>query len=304
MKKTLYIALAATAILSFSQACSDSAQDDSEKKLMDESGAGTAVQINREVLEELIHTLPQPIEMADIIAKSGMDFSKEILVPSDNASTYKDKYLQSLAFGAYGVDLGYINLNDKSLYALEYLESISKLSKDLSVDQFFDYSTLMELSKNKKNADSLIAISTRNFNQIDQFLREKQRGELSVLILIGAWIEGMHMFGEIRKANPNQDITSRIGEQKVVFENIKLLLEKLAAIEELKPMKADFDVLGQAYNKVSISYIYKEPISKEVNGELVIVDNTETKVEMTPADADAISKQIETIRTKYLLNQK
>ncbi|MCU0433393.1 MAG: hypothetical protein MUC87_08075 [Bacteroidia bacterium] len=304
MKKTLYIALAATALLNFGSACSDSAQADSEKKLMDESASGAAVQINREVLEELIHTLPQPIEMADIIAKSGMDFSKEILVPSDNAASYKEKYAQSLAFGAYGVDLGYINLNDKSLYALEYLESISKLSKDLSVDQFFDYSTLMELSKNKKNADSLIAISTRNFNQIDQFLREKQRGELSVLILIGAWIEGMHMFGEIRKANPNQDITNRIGEQKVVFENIKILLEKLSSIEELKPMKADFDMLGKAYDKVGISYIYKEPISKEVNGELVIIDNTETKVEMTPADADAISQQIETIRTKYLLKQK
>ncbi|MGL5889141.1 MAG: hypothetical protein ACRC3B_04615 [Bacteroidia bacterium] len=304
MKKTLYLLLSASAIFVAGVSCSDSASADAEKKLMDESSKGASVQINRAVLDELIHTLPQPIEMADIIAKSGMDFSKEILVPSDNASGYKDKYMQSLAFGAYGVDLGYINLNDKSLYALEYLESISVLSKELSVDQFFDYSTLMELSKNKKNADSLIAISTRNFNQIDQFLREKDRGELSVLILIGAWIEGMHMFSEIRKANPNEDITKRIGEQKVVFENISLLLTKLAVSDEFKPLQADFTELGKAYEKISISYEYKQPESKEVNGELVIIDKTETKVTMTAADADAVCEKVEVLRTKYLLTQK
>jgi hypothetical protein len=304
MKKSLLQFLSAAVILVAGVSCSDSANADAEKKLMDESAKGASVQINKEVLDELIHTLPQPIEMADIIAKSGMDFSKEILVPSDNASGFKDKYSQSLAFGAYGVDLGYINLNDKSLYALEYLESISVLSKELSVDQFFDYSTLMELSKNKKNADSLIAISTRNFNQIDQFLREKDRGELSVLILIGAWIEGMHMFAEIRKANPTEDITKRIGEQKVVYENIALLLTKLAVSEDFKQLHADFGELGKVYDKISISYEYKQPESKEVNGELIIIDKTETKVTMTASDADAVCEKIESIRSKYLLIQK
>lgn len=302
MKKSVYLLFALSALFVWNTGCSDAAV--SEKKLMDESANGPAVQINREVLDELIHTLPQPIEMADIITKSGMSFSKDLLVPAENASGFKDKDKQALAFGAYGVDLGYINLSEKTLYSLEYLESISTLSKELSVDQFFDYTNLIELSKNKNNADSLISISTRNFNQIDQFLREKGRGELSVLILIGAWMEGMHMFGEIRKANPTQDITNRIGEQKVVFENIALLLEKLAVVEAYKPLQTDFMALGAAYKNVAISYEYKQPESKEVNGELVIIDNTETKVTITAADADAITKQVEALRTKYLLTQK
>lgn len=278
-------------------ACSDDGSK--EKNILADTASGPEVQINREVLDEMIRTLPQPIEIADIISKSNMEFSGDMLVPSGNSSHYDNKYFQSLAFGAYGVDLGYINLNEKTLYTLEYLESIKNLSEELKVEQFFDFNTLAELSKNRNNADSLVQISTRNFNKIDEFLREKNRGELSVLILIGAWLEGMHMFGEIHKQNP--DVGRRIGEQKVIYGNITALLGKLNTVEHFKMMETDFSKLGAAYDSVGITTIYKQPETKEVNGELVIIDKSETKVDINEATIGKIITEIETIRKKYLL---
>ncbi|MBS1637553.1 MAG: hypothetical protein JST26_16680 [Bacteroidetes bacterium] len=303
MKNKFYASLIVFTLSILIVSCSG---DDSagEQKIIAESGKKNELTIHREVLDEMMQSLPQPIEIADIITKSNMPFSKEMLVPSENSESYPDKYYQSLAFGAYGVDLGYINLNDKKLFVLEYLEAIRNLSDELKVGQFFDFQTLYEITKNRHNADSLIHISTKNFNKIDEFLREENRGELSVLMLVGAWLEGMHMFGQIEKKQAGEDIKKRIGEQKIVFDNVMAILDKLSKVEHFKKMKTDFEGLKKAYSEVKISYIYHDPETKEVNGELVIVDKTETKVEITDQGINDIISHIEKIRTSYLLNTK
>jgi len=259
------------------------------------------VRISHEVLDEMMQSLPQPIEMAQIISSSKTDMNKDVLIPSDNADKYEDKYIQALAFGAYGVDLGYINLNNKTLYVMEYLGSIRTLADKLNVKQFFDFSTLSELAKNRSNSDSLIRLSTGNFNKIDQFLREHNRGELSALILIGAWMEGMNMFCEIYKNTKSDDITKRLGEQKVLFDNVYLLLGKLNKIDFYKKLEKNFSALKSDYEKIKISYNYKEPIMKEVNGQLVLKDQTETKLDFVEQDIINIVKEFQSIRNNYFI---
>lgn len=300
MKKYLIFSGLAVIILT-ANSCSNDSDSKTEEQVLSQSSNKPAVQINRAVFDEMIQSLPQPIEIANIITKAKMPFSKEMLVPSENSDKYSDKYYQAMAFGAYGVDLGYINLNDKKIYVIQYLEAIKNLAENLKVEQFFDFHTLYELNNNRHNADSMIHISTKNFNKIDEFLREENRGELSVLMLIGAWTEGMYMFGKLYTKEQNQDLLNRIGEQKVVFQNITLILNKLGEIEHFKKLKNDVEAVNKLYEKVKISYIYHEPETKEVNGELVIVDKTETKVELSKEDALEIIKAIEALRKKYLL---
>ncbi|MGZ3902113.1 MAG: hypothetical protein ACXVC6_00350 [Bacteroidia bacterium] len=299
MKKQLYKTGAIIMILGL-QACSGD-QAVSDESQITKSNTKPAVQINPAVYEEMIHSLPQPIELANIITQTKMPFSKEMLVPSENASSYPDKYTQAMALGAYGVDLGYINLNDKKLYVIEYLEALKSIAASLKVEQFFDFQTLYEMNNNRYNADSLIHLSTRNFNRIDEFLRDENRGELSVLMLIGAWTEGIYMFGKLYIKSPNEDLLKRIGEQKVVFENISLILEKMKENEFFKNMKDGTGELRKLYSEVKLEYLYHPPETKEINGELVIVDKTETKVELDGAKAASIILAIDKFRQKYLL---
>jgi hypothetical protein len=300
MKKSLIKVGVIVALMS-TFSCSNDTDHKTEEQVLAESVNKPTVQINRAVFDEMIQSLPQPIEIANIITKAKMPFSKEMLVPSENSDKYSDKYYQAMAFGAYGVDLGYINLNDKKIYVIQYLEAIKNLAEDLKVEQFFDFHTLYEINNNRHNADSMIHISTKNFNKIDEFLREENRGELSVLMLIGAWTEGMYMFGKLYTKDQNEDLLNRIGEQKVVFQNITLILNKLSEIEHFKKLKEDVTAINKLYEDVKISYIYHEPETTEVNGELVIVDKTETKIEISKENAAEIIKAIEALRKKYLL---
>jgi hypothetical protein len=257
------------------------------------------VQISKEVLDEMVQSLPQPIEIAKIISNSKIDMSKGILIPSNNIDKYETKYAQALAFGAYGVDLGYINLNNKTLYVLEYLGAIKDLSNSLKVNQFFDFQTMSHLAKNRNNSDSLIQLSTQNFNKIDQFLRDQDRGELSVLILIGAWMEGMNMFGEIYKSTNSADITKRIGEQKVVFENVYLILNKLNKVEYFAKLQKAFLPIKTTYDKIKITYNYKGPLMKEVDGQMVLEDQTETQIDFTDQDISNVIVELKKLRNQF-----
>lgn len=280
--------------------CSDNSK--SEAELMKQAAdTAQSVNISRDILDEMMQTLPSPIEMANLITKSKGGFKKELLTPSENAENYSDKYTQALALGAYGVDLGYLNLNDKMLYVIEYLESINTVSKELKVNQFLNFATMSSMAKNKNNADSMIDMSTRNFKQIDEYLRSQNRGDLSVLILIGSWLEGLNMFTGIAVQSPNQDITNRIGEQKIIIDNIYAILKKIEHIPFYADLKTKMGPLKKAYDKVKIAYIYKEPEMTEVNGELVISDNSETIISMTPQDLEAISKAITELRNELFM---
>jgi hypothetical protein len=300
MKTKIIIAFAALILMSCG---SDS--NPTEGELMSEAADTIqAVSISREVLDDMMQTLPSPIETANLITQSKSGFKKDLLIPSKNSEKFPDKYSQALALGGYGVDLGYLNLNNKILYVVEYLESINTIAKELKVSQFLDFSVLNDLAKNRNNVDSLIRISTENFNQIDEYLRTQNRGDLSVLILVGSWVEGLHMFNHIAKENPSPEINKRIGEQKIIIDNIYAILNKIENIEYYKQLKTKLTGLKTVFNKVKISYIYKEPEMKEVNGQLVVVDGSESVVEVSNEDLESISKEITALRNSlFRINQ-
>lgn len=298
MRKILFTFLSLALFIS----CGSQKESSSEEDIL----ADTVVKqlsIPREILDEMMASLPQPTEIANIISLvSDKKFSIDILVPSNRASQFTLRQTQALALGAYGVDLGYININDKTLYTVQYLMSVRTLAKEINVDQFFDFQVLEKLSKNKTNVDSLIYISTINFNKIDTHLRDNNKGDLSVMLLVGAWLEGMHMYGEIAKASSNPDINNMIGEQKIVFDNVYAILGKFKSTNEFY---ADFHTmlgpLKKSFDNIKISYEYKEPEMKEVDGKLVVIDNTTTTINVTREQVEAITKEIEIIRNKLLI---
>jgi hypothetical protein len=50
--------------------------------------------------------------------------------------------------------------------------------------------------------------------------------------------------------------------------------------------------------------VYRAPITKEVNGELVIEDNSESVVEITPEDLKAIDREITQLRGSIFISYK
>lgn len=254
--------------------------------------------ISDQAIGEIIKSIPSPLEISMLIKESGNAYDSKILNPEDNYSKYNSNFKKALNLGIYGADLGYINIYDKSTDALSYLSSIKTLADELNVGQFYDFNTIKRLASNSNNIDSLLYITTTNFENINNFLYEQKRSDQCVLMLTGGWLEALHISCEVYKKGNKKEIRERIGEQKIVLSQLMLLLDNYKQQPNIKFLYDELQKLKDVYDKIEIVTVYKEPTMKEVDGILMIVDESESKVNVTDAQIDQIMKIIEELRAK------
>ena len=97
------------------------------------------------------------------------------------------------------------------------------------------------------------------------------------------------------------DLRERIGEQKIVLDNIVLLLTVYSEHDkQIADLLADMKRLEKAYEGVTITYVYEESSSKIVDGVLEIVSNSTSEVNITDEDINSISAIVEEVRNKII----
>ena len=257
-----------------------------------------SVAISEAVMNDIIQSIPSPVEMASLIKESGVEFDRQIMNSSDKMETYNTSFKKAFNIGVYGADLGYINIYEKTYSAMNYVNAIKRLADDIKVGQFFNFETLKRLVSNNKNIDSIMYISTSGLNNMDNYLRQQKRGNLSVLMISGAWLEALHIACSVIKDKPIKEIVERIGEQKIILDNLMIVLRIYQDDAYFANAIKLFDNIKKEFDQVTISYEYSQPEAKEVNGELVIVDNSRSQVNITPALVNSITIIVDEVREK------
>lgn len=266
--------------------------------MISSSGQNSDLAISEESMDEIIQSFPSPVEIATLIKASGTHFNEGLLNSKENLHLYHTDNEKAYAMGIYAGDLGYINIYDKSYMALNYLGTIKDLANDLQVGQFFDFETIKRFASNSDKLDSLLYLTTLNFARMDHYLREQKRSKLSVLIVTGTWMEGLYLATQVVKTHMDADLKERIAEQKMILDQVMLLL----SVYENDPYFADLNYalspLKDVYDNVAIEYTYREPETKEVDGRLVVVDNSTTEVKINDEQVAEICRLVEEIRNK------
>jgi hypothetical protein len=300
MKTLKYISIIAGFAFAFSSCGGGDKLEDTETVDSTKSTQSSGPEISEEILGDLITSIPTPLEMSASIKESGAKYDQNILNDVDNIDKYKTSYKQAFNLGVYGANLAYINIYEKTLSSLEYLNAMRILSDNLKIGQFFDFNSMKRFAGSDANIDSLIYASTLAFNNMDGELRKQKRGNLSVLMITGAWLEGLHVATQITKTNKNKTIEDKIGEQKMVLDNLFVILEMFKDETYFTEVTAGVQEIKNEFDKVKIEYVYKEPESKIVNGRLVIVDNSTSEVKMTPENLKAIIAVTDKVRNKLI----
>ena len=237
-----------------------------------------------------------------MLKESGTKYDRGFLNSPDNISKYNSNYSKSLNLGIYGTDLGYTNIYEQNQDGLDYMGAIKELADGLSIGQFFDIETIGRLATNSKNLDSLLLITTQNFNSINHYLQEQSRANLSVLLLTGGWLEAMHITCQVYQKNPsNDELKETIGEQKIILENIVLLLSFYKDVDQnMASLLDDFQKLQAEYENIEIIKTYKESTFEIVDGVMVIKDNSTSEVKITQENVSNIAEIIKGIRGKVI----
>ncbi|MDZ7649099.1 MAG: hypothetical protein U5K54_19100 [Cytophagales bacterium] len=100
---------------------------------------------------------------------------------------------------------------------------------------------------------------------------------MSVLLLTGGWLEAMQITCQTAATNPgNKELQEKIGEQKIILEQILLLFSFYQNDTNMVGLSADLEQLKAAFDKININYTYKESTMEVVDGVAVIKDNSTT----------------------------
>lgn len=275
-----------------------------DEKAFEESLDSTLNQgptIDQEVIGSILGQIPSPLEISVLLKQSKVKYSPSLLNSPDNLSKYNSNYKMALNLGVYGTDLGYTNIYEQNKDGIKYLSSIKSLANQLNIGQFFDIETIARLATNSKNLDSLLLITTQNFNSINQYLQEQSRSNLSVLLLTGGWIEAMQVTCQVAMKNPDhKDLLEKIGEQKITLEQILLLFSFYENDENMASLLNDLKELETAFNNINITYTYKESSMEVVDGVAVIKDNSTTTIDITEDDVKTIMSTTNSIRNKII----
>ena len=260
-----------------------------------------AEKLSPEAIEDISKNISSPVEIANLLQMLEVPFSQEYLATSIDANKESTNFNKAMKLGILGADLGYLNMYEKTGSSLDVLSSIRKLSEDLKVGQFFDFEIIKRLSQNKSNLDSLLFISIESYEQIDTYLRNNDRGQLSALMIIGVWIEGQYLATQVVSKFPDKMLQDRIGEQKIILNDLIMLIAPYCnKSTEFNDLCRDLQSLKDTYRDVRITYTQGEPVASEKDGGLVITQTETSVVDMSSDRLNSIVKLTSDIRNRLI----
>lgn len=256
--------------------------------------------ISKEAMGDIIDNISSPVEMAALLKSSGVPFSQKLLASTKRIDDLNTNFKQALNLGVYGCDLGYLNMYEKTGSVINNMTAIKTLANELRIGQFFDFSTIKRLAVNNENLDSLMYISVSSFNSMDQYLRESNRSNISSLIVTGMWVEGMFLAAQVAKNAPKQEIVERIAGQKLVLNDLILVLKNYKSDPNFQELIKAVESIKEKYSAVKITYEMGEPESKEVDGMLVIIQNDKQIIDISDETLASIISSIEDVRSMII----
>ncbi len=298
LKKLLYgvAVLASINLMTGCSGCNGKSSSD-VLEVPDSLVTDAPLQLSEEVINDVIQNISSPVEMANLIKMTGVDFSQKILNPTDNSKKYDTSFKRALNLGVYSADLGYINTFNKNTIVVSYLLAVKELAEGIKVGQFLDFSTLKRMATNNTNLDSLKEMSVSSFNKMDSYLREQKRSNVSTAIVTGAWIEGMYITCNVIEQSNNADLINRLGEQKDIVNILLIILNNYGKADpNFGSLVAEMEGVKDAFKEVRITTEFGEPKRIEKDGTLIIVQDEVSQVHITPEQVKNIIAQIKKVR--------
>ncbi|MFW5978915.1 MAG: hypothetical protein ACOCQ8_02265 [Bacteroidia bacterium] len=256
-------------------------------------------------VKEMFYSMPSPLEVAMILKQAGKDYNPELLNPVDKTSEYVSTKNMALNLGIYTTDLSYASLYDQTQTTIDYINASKKMAEGLGILNAIDQNTIERLEANVNNRDVILDIISESILNSSSFFQENDRQAVSTIILIGGWVEGLYIATNLIEDNPSQDdienneLISRVADQKLAINTIMKLIEKNEDDENLKAVKEEISKLKSIYDEIKITSSKVVPVKDTVNQ--VTTLKSETEISMTPDIYNKLKQQVDVIRNQFTL---
>jgi hypothetical protein len=188
------------------------------------------------------------VEMSSLFQSSGAVFKQDILNSPDKISNYLTSSKKALNLGVYAVDLSYAKVSEQLETAGRYFNAMQRMAEEMGIPADYFKNTAERFDKNINNKDSLIKIANEVYMASDNYLRENERYAASAQIILGGWIEAIHIATNVASSTKDIEVIERLAEQRVSLANVISMLTEYNSdvdinrnLEKLKKLQPLFN---------------------------------------------------------------
>ncbi|HCI58037.1 MAG: hypothetical protein JST71_04530 [Bacteroidetes bacterium] len=252
-KRYIYLSTVIAGLL-LTGSCSNKSGEESKEQTAETKDTMPVSEVATFQFTYTIANLPPPMQVLDEFSKSKLEVNTALLNSADNADKYMTSLKQAMNYGIYGVDLGYLVVNNRTLDAIKYYNTAKKLASQLGMEETFNQ-FVNRFETNSNNRDSLTRVIDDAYAATDAYLRSNKRLETASQVLAGSWLECQYLtVKSLLTASRNADneiLYKRVWEQRLYLDNITKLLSEFADNDEVKKIKSDYEALLAIYKEPS-----------------------------------------------------
>ena len=240
-----------------------------------ESLSDVTSDLDKEV-SEFLYPLPDSYEVTEMLNRIGIPYMLGTSNTVENVNRYFTAKSKAYNIGVYGSDLSYSSTYQMTQETMLYLEAVNQLGSDLGISSIYNEDLLNRIDQNVNNKDSLIEIITITIHDTYDYLNKNGKGDLSILMVAGGWVEAMYLTTNVMaNVYNNPEIVKIIYSQKPGLENLIKIVEERKDNPDIKELLDDLQPIKEAYNAA-------------------------TSENMTEEQLEALSAAIEKLRTKLI----
>ena len=299
-----FILLITFLVLIFGGCASDRGKNSSSTSgLSDEFATGVDTELTEKIntAKKIFYSLPSPLETAILLKSAGASYEAELLNPFESASKYSTNLQMALNLGIFTTDLSYASLFDQTQATLNYINAAKKMADGLEILDAIDAQTIQRLEENINSRDVIIDIISETLLNSNSFLEDKGLQATSSVILVGGWVEGLHIATNLVDDNVDlqtNKLVERIVDQKLSLNIVFSLLENNKENREVQSVIADITKLKEIYDKITIEQ--SEITAVEDQNTKVTTLKSESKIKITREVFNELKNKIKEIRTRYI----
>ena len=249
-------------IISFTclTSCKDRAAAKQQKKAEKEQVKAIENQI-----ETNVYPLPTSAEVIKMLTELEVGYIIGISNPVENSKKYFSSSTRAINLGVFGADLSYATLYNMQQEVINYLDAIRSLSNELNMSKIYNEDLYTKIKQNFDNRDELVKILTSAFNDTYAYLSDNDQQPLALLVVGGAWVEGMYLTTHVSEAAYQvAGISKVLLEQKKSFDLFLEITKPYVNdpsvrdfVKLLDPVKKVYEGIGTSLTEQNIKDITK-----------------------------------------------
>jgi hypothetical protein len=202
-------------------------------------------------IRDVIYPLPTTFELTSMLNRIGADYILGLSNSSENADKYFTEKARALNLGVYSADLSYASTYQRKQETMLFLKASKALIDNLEITSAYNETLVEEVEKNLDNKEQLVKVITNSFYDTYEFLNKNAKGNLSLMVVSGSFIEGLYIATNISdNTYSNPEIVKVIFDQKESLEKLLSVLEPEAKDPNIDSLLIELNGLKLSYDKI------------------------------------------------------